>query len=157
MTWLDHKIPPPLVALLCAAVMTFLAEHSLAHYAAIASQSPLKVAVMFALVALAIAIVFAGVRAFKKARTTVNPLKPQTASSLVVHGVYRYTRNPMYVGIALLLTAWAIFLQGGVMFIGVLGFVLYIDRFQIVPEEHAMHALFGDEFERYKRSVRRWL
>ncbi|MGZ5132161.1 MAG: methyltransferase family protein, partial [Caldimonas sp.] len=98
-----------------------------------------------------------GVVAFRRARTTVNPTKPQSASSLVVSGIYRLTRNPMYVGLLLLLLAWAAFLCSPWALLGPLAFVLYIGRFQIAAEERALLALFGSEYSAYKARVRRWL
>jgi len=98
-----------------------------------------------------------GVVSFRRAKTTVNPLKPETASALVSSGIYQVSRNPMYVGFALFLVAWAVYLSSPLALVGVIGFVLYINRFQIQPEERALAALFAAEFERYKNSVRRWV
>jgi protein-S-isoprenylcysteine O-methyltransferase Ste14 len=111
--------------------------------------------IVLALVGLAFGV--AGVVSFRRARTTVNPTTPAAASSLVSSGVYRITRNPMYVGLALLLFAWAVFLSSAWSLLGVLAFVLYIGRFQIVPEERALAQLFGSEYTAYQAKVRRWL
>lgn len=99
----------------------------------------------------------AGLRSFRRARTTVNPLKPEAATSLVSAGIYRVTRNPMYLGLALLLLAWSIYLASPWTLAIVAGFVLFIDRLQIVPEERVLAALFGPDFEQYRARVRRWL
>jgi protein-S-isoprenylcysteine O-methyltransferase Ste14 len=99
----------------------------------------------------------ASVVSFRRAKTTVNPLKPETASALVRSGIYQVSRNPTYVGFALFLVAWAVYLSSPWTLLGVVGFVLYINRFQIQPEERALAALFAAEFERYKNSVRRWV
>src|SRR6185436_8035975 len=98
-----------------------------------------------------------GFVAFRRARTTVNPMKPESASSLVASGVYRITRNPMYVGLVLVLVAWATFLAAPLALLGPLAFVLYIGRFQIAPEEVALTKRFGTEYADYKAKVRRWL
>jgi protein-S-isoprenylcysteine O-methyltransferase Ste14 len=98
-----------------------------------------------------------GVLAFRRARTTLNPTKPEQASSLVRSGVYRVTRNPMYVGLLCVLVAWAVFLSSAWALLGPLIFVLYIGRFQIAPEERALAKLFGSEFADYQAKVRRWL
>jgi protein-S-isoprenylcysteine O-methyltransferase Ste14 len=95
--------------------------------------------------------------ALHRAHTTVNPVHVDQASSIVTNGVYRLTRNPMYVGLALLLTAWAIWLAVPWAFAGPALFGLYIYRFQILPEERAMEAKFGAEYLAYKQRVRRWL
>ena len=113
------------------------------------------VAVVLFLVAAAIGM--AGVRAFHRARTTSNPLRPERASALVSSGIYRYTRNPMYVALALALLAWAAWLGHALAPAGVVAFVAWMNRFQIAPEERALQALFGEEFERYCAEVRRWL
>lgn len=99
----------------------------------------------------------AGVLAFRRVRTTLHPTKPEMASALVSSGVYRITRNPMYVGLSCILVAWAVFLSSAWALLGVVGFVLYIDRFQIAPEERALAKLFGSDYADYQSRVRRWL
>ena len=103
------------------------------------------------------AIALAGVVQFARARTTVNPLQPDAASSLVSGGVYRWTRNPMYLGMALVLLAWAVYLSSIAALAVLPLFIVYINRFQIEPEERALQARFGAQFERYRKAVRRWL
>jgi protein-S-isoprenylcysteine O-methyltransferase Ste14 len=95
--------------------------------------------------------------AFRRARTTISPVKASAASSLVTTGVYRFTRNPMYLGLLLTLLAWAAFLFNPVALLFVPIFVLYINRFQIKPEERTLSALFGGEYGAYQERVRRWL
>ena len=104
-----------------------------------------------ALVAIA---AFAG---FWQARTTINPLQPERASVLVTHGIYRYTRNPMYLSLLLLLVAYASHLGTWVAFAGPVAYVAYITRFQILPEERVLLSKFGAEYEAYRRRVRRWI
>jgi len=99
----------------------------------------------------------AGVRAFARAQTTVNPLRPEAASRLVTGGIYRYTRNPMYLALLLALLAWALWLGHAFAWLGVPAFALAMNRLQIRPEERALEVLFGDEFRAYARQVRRWL
>ena len=84
-------------------------------------------------------------------------LKASLASSLVIRGVYRYTRNPMYVGLLLTLLAWAVFLANPLAALWVVVYVLYITRFQIIPEERVLASLFAAEYEAYKGRVRRWV
>jgi protein-S-isoprenylcysteine O-methyltransferase Ste14 len=95
--------------------------------------------------------------AFRRARTTTNPLKPEAASSLVIAGVYRYTRNPMYVGVACVLVGWAVYRGSLPAFVVPVLFVLFITRFQIIPEERVLSAKFGPKFAEYQAKVRRWL
>jgi protein-S-isoprenylcysteine O-methyltransferase Ste14 len=109
------------------------------------------------LVALGVAVSMGGILSFRRARTTVNPLKPETTSALVESGIYAFTRNPMYLGMLLALLGWAVYLSSSWALLGPMLFVLYITRFQIIPEERALHGLFGAPFSTYKQRVRRWL
>jgi len=150
---LENKIPPPAVALLVATAMWGLAEAT--------PNMPVDNTTRLALVALCYLLgagfSLGGVMSFRRAKTTVNPLKPESASALVDTGIYRYTRNPMYVGFALFLLAWAVFLSSLWALLGLPLFIAYIQRFQIRPEERALEQIFGSEFLDYKRRVRRWL
>jgi protein-S-isoprenylcysteine O-methyltransferase Ste14 len=94
---------------------------------------------------------------FLRSRTTINPLKPESASALVTGGIYRLTRNPMYLGLATLLLAWAFYLGNLAALAGVPVFILYMNRFQIAAEERALEARFGAEYAAYRARVRRWL
>jgi len=109
------------------------------------------------LLLLAAAIGLAGTRSFSRARTTVNPLQPERTSALVTTGIYRYTRNPMYVAVALALLGWSLFLGHLLALLGAVVFVAWMDRRQIPAEEHALRGLFGADFDRYCGEVRRWL
>lgn len=153
MTWLDHKIPPPVVGALVGAAMWGVASFGPQFAWPIA----VRFAVVFVLIAAGIGFDVAGILAFRRAQTTVNPLKPESASALVTGGIYRFTRNPMYVGMVLFLLAWGAYLGSSVALVGPLVFVLYITRFQIQPEERALRAAFGAQFEDYSGRVRRWL
>ncbi|AEJ04528.1 hypothetical protein PSTAB_1247 [Stutzerimonas stutzeri] len=84
-------------------------------------------------------------------------MQPQQASVLVESGIYQYSRNPMYLGFAIILAAWALALGSPLTLLGVVAFVLYMNRFQIAPEEWALEALFGESFVRYRARVRRWI
>ena len=153
MASLEVKIPPPVVAFLVALAMWAVS------LVAPALQLPTLVRVF---AAIGVALVgggfsLAGAIAFRRARTTVNPMKPQAASSLVSSGIYKVTRNPMYVGWLLVLIGWATFLSSPWAVLGPVAFVFYIGRFQIAPEERALAALFGTEYAAYKSRVRRWL
>jgi protein-S-isoprenylcysteine O-methyltransferase Ste14 len=106
---------------------------------------------------LGIAIALAGVAEFRRAQTTVDPTDPAKTSAVVKSGVYRHTRNPMYLGFLLVLAGWAAYLSSLVASVGPLLFVLYMNRFQIGPEERVLEARFGASFEAYLRSVRRWI
>jgi protein-S-isoprenylcysteine O-methyltransferase Ste14 len=109
------------------------------------------------LLATGIVIAVAGVLEFRRARTTVNPTTPQATSSMVRSGIYRHTRNPMYLGMLLVLAAWAAWLANPAACVVLPLFMLYLNRFQIEPEERFLAGLFAGEFDAYRRSVRRWL
>jgi protein-S-isoprenylcysteine O-methyltransferase Ste14 len=113
--------------------------------------------VALALALAGFAVALAGVLAFRRAGTTVNPTTPAAASAMVRSGVYRISRNPMYLGFLLLLAAWAVRLSHPVAFALLPLFVLYLNRFQIRAEESVLLEKFGGEAEDYFRSVRRWL
>ena len=98
-----------------------------------------------------------GVLAFRRHETTVDPTRPHKASALVVASVYRHTRNPMYLGLALVLAAWAMYLANLVALLVLPAFIAYMTRFQIKPEEEALLDKFGAEFALYMSRVRRWL
>lgn len=150
---LELKIPPPVAAVLTAGAMWGIS--SVAPLLEMPSSMRRSAALALALAGAAFSL--AGVISFRRARTTVNPTKPEKTSSLVCSGVYRVTRNPMYLGLLLVLVAWAVFLSSGWALLGPLAFMLYIDRFQIAPEERALSALFGPTYAVYKSQVRRWL
>ena len=150
---LELKIPPPVVALIAGVAMWFVARHG------VSLDVPLAARVgAFAIIALAGgAIALAGDLAFKRAKTTINPLKPGKSTTLVTTGIYRRTRNPMYAGMALILVGWAAFLCSIGTLFGPVAFVLYINRFQIVPEERALSSKFGRAYTAYASRVGRWL
>ena len=124
---------------------------------AAAIPAPIRVAVALAIALAGIGVALSGVIGFRRAKTTVNPLKPETTTSLVTSGVYRFTRNPMYVGLAMALLALAVFFSSPAAVSGPLVFILYMTRFQIVPEERALSAMFGATYSTYRARVRRWL
>jgi protein-S-isoprenylcysteine O-methyltransferase Ste14 len=149
----ELRIPPPIVMLATGALMWALAQLA----PGLSVRVPGRLALAASLAVLGVAVAIAGVVAFHRARTTVNPLKPQESSALVVSGIYARTRNPMYVGMALVVTAWAVFLGNPLTLLGVAVFIAWIDRFQIEPEERALRSLFGPAFGAYRERVRRWL
>ncbi|ODU10711.1 MAG: protein-S-isoprenylcysteine methyltransferase [Rubrivivax sp. SCN 71-131] len=153
MDFLELKIPPPLVGALCA-----LAMWGLAGLAPGWPDAPtLRALAAGALLAAGLAIDLLGLLGFRAQRTTINPLAPQRSSALVTGGIYRLTRNPMYLGMGALLLAWAVWLWAPLALLGPPAFVLYITRFQIRPEERVLQRLFGDAYTHYTRRVRRWL
>ena len=153
MNFLELKIPPPLVAIGVALLM-WLTSRVVGPFAV---PYGLRIGATLAFVVVGLGFDLAGLVSFVRARTTVNPIKPASTSSLVVTSVYRITRNPMYLGLLLVLLGWATFLANGVAYLLAPLFVLYVNRFQIVPEERVLSVKFGVEFSSYQARVRRWL
>ncbi|MDO4692034.1 MAG: isoprenylcysteine carboxylmethyltransferase family protein [Porphyromonadaceae bacterium] len=144
------KIPPVAIFALFALLMWALARHiSLIHCRS------LYVAGACVIVGACIALV--GVIAFRKARTTVNPYKLESSRELVTTGIYTLSRNPMYLGMAIMLVGWAFWLGEMLALLGVVGFMMYITYSQILPEEQVLKAKFGKSFEDYCQRTRRWL
>lgn len=150
---LEKRIPPLLLVIIFGLAMWGLAAFS----PPLGIDGAILNVIAVAVFVLGTLFPVAGVVAFRQAQTTVDPRTPEASSTLVSSGVYRYSRNPMYVGFAFWLLAWAIFLGSGWAFLGVVGFVMYMNRFQIAPEERALRELFGDTFRDYEQRVRRWL
>jgi protein-S-isoprenylcysteine O-methyltransferase Ste14 len=150
---LELKIPPPAIAVLLAAAMWVLSR--VTPLVQVAAGVRLLLALAVASVGIGFSV--AGVISFRRAKTTLNPTNPQLTSSLVSSGIYTVTRNPMYVGLLLILIALAIFLSSAWALLGPAAYFLYIGRFQIAPEERALTALFGAEYTAYLSKVRRWL
>ena len=149
---LELKVPPLAFVFLFGALTWLVSGYSEFTFAL-----PWRSAFALLFCAVGIAIVLAGVVAFHRAKTTVNPLTPEATTTMVTSGIYRFTRNPMYLGFLLVLAGWAMYLSNVLAFALLPLFVWYMNRFQIVPEERALGAKFSQAFTVYKRSVRRWL
>jgi len=150
---LELKIPPVVVALVTSACMW------LAAWAVPGCDVPFPGQVVFSIMVavLGVCIALSGVVAFSRAGTTINPMKPGSSSSLVDAGIYSVTRNPMYLGVLLLLLAWAIYLANVLTVLLLPAFVWYMGRYQIEPEERALASLFGPKYAAYAARVRRWI
>lgn len=153
MPLLELRIPPPIVGLIVGAGMW--AAATIPPILALPRVPRLVVSAVLAAIGAAVAL--GGVASFRRAKTTVNPLRPESSSALVSTGVYSFTRNPMYLGMLLVVLAWAVHLSSIWSLIGPATFAWYITRFQIVPEERVLDALFGASFAEYKKRVRRWI
>jgi protein-S-isoprenylcysteine O-methyltransferase Ste14 len=153
MNALENKVPPPIVALLIGAVMWAVERLSPLP----GGGSPSRLAISFGLAGLGVLVVVLGMLAFSRAKTTINPVNIRAASSIVTSGIYRYTRNPMYVGLALMLVGWAVHIAVPFVLVGPVVFILFITRFQIIPEERVLTSKFGGEYRKYQERVRRWL
>ena len=153
MKGLENKFPPPLVTLALGLAMWGVSKFQ----PAIPMDPRLHFALTAALGVIALSFGAGGIIAFRLARTTINPVRIDQASRVVTGGIYRVTRNPMYVGLTALLTMWAVWLAVPLALLGPVFFALFIHRFQILPEERAMSAKFGREYDEYRKRVRRWL
>ena len=148
---MNNKIPPPIVTLFFG-LCIYLSRSYFPEF----SNSVLN---LLSIISFVVGIFFfaAAVSSFKKQKTTVNPISIENASSLVVSGIFKYSRNPMYLGMSFVLLGLAFKFNviGGLLFTGI--FMLFITIFQIKPEEVAMEKLFGQEWKDYTKNVRRWL
>jgi len=152
MASLESKVPPPAVVLVLAGFMWLLSRATPSlHF-----DLPAHNWIAALLVSAGFATGIVGVATFRRAKTTVDPLKPR-ASSLVTWGVYEISRNPMYLGGLMMLSGWALFLSNVLAFLFLPVYFLYINHFQIAPEERVLAALFGQKYAAYQLRVRRWL
>ncbi len=149
---LELKVPPAVLGALAAFLMWLASREAPAFAFGIPERIPIATGLVF----LGAIIAISGIVSFRRARTTVNPTKPEKASSLVASGIYKFTRNPMYLGFSFVLLAFAVYLSNALALALVPGFVVYLDRFQIRPEERALAARFPSEFQTYRAHVRRW-
>jgi len=150
---LDHRIPPPIVTFLTAVMMWAVAQVT----PRLSFEGVLRFVIPAGVGLLGVGAVSLGFVAFRRAKTTISPTSPESASSIVTGGIYRYTRNPMYVGFAIILVGWALYLAAVASLLGPVVFVLFITRFQIIPEERVLLSKFGREYANYQGQVRRWL
>jgi protein-S-isoprenylcysteine O-methyltransferase Ste14 len=148
---METKIPPPVVTLIFGFAI-YLSRK-------IFPEIEIQYASFFGmfLLLLGFFILISAVKLFRNDKTTVNPLSPEQATKLVTNGIFKLSRNPMYLGMAVILASVAVFFNiiGGIIFMAL--FCLYITKFQIIPEEKAMKELFAQDFERYMQATRRWI
>lgn len=150
---LENRVPPPLVVVLIGVAMAVVAWFT----PAVEVGNVVRFAIGGVLIALGALVVVLGARTFWRNETTIDPLDLGRASALVTSGVFRYSRNPMYVGFTAALAGWAVCLAAPWALFGPLAFVLFTTRFQIIPEERVMWVKFGQAYDDYRAQVRRWL
>lgn len=146
-------IPPPLQGLIFGVAM-WLTARFLPQFG---MNFPGQTYITGALVVIGLAINLTAVRAFFAAKTTVNPLQPEKANSLVITGLFKISRNPMYLGMLLILTGWAVWLGNPLNIVFLAGFAAYITYSQIKPEEAVLREKFGQDYADYCQRVRRWI
>ena len=145
------KIPPPILALVMIVLIylsSFFIESTTFNY-----QGSLSVLVLI----LGLACAIPSFKLFARYKTTISPLKPSDATALVTEGMYRYSRNPMYLGLLLLTISSTIWFGTWFGIIINILFIFLINFLQIIPEEEALLEIFGEEYEEYKKNVRRWI
>ncbi|MEK6155653.1 isoprenylcysteine carboxylmethyltransferase family protein [Flavobacteriaceae bacterium 3-367] len=146
------KIPPAFIFLFFGLLMYLLKEFfPVGQFEFFGRQYLIKM-----LTFVAVAIVVVAMVQFFRRRTTVDPMRPSKATSLVTKGIYAYSRNPMYLALLLLLLAWGLWLGNAFNTLIAAGFVSYMNNFQIKPEEKALSQRFGKEYQHYCTQVRRW-
>jgi len=150
---LELKIPPPVVALIFAGPMLVCAQ----TLPMLSVPVPRHRVLALSVAILGLGIDFVAAISFLQARTTINPITPGATKSLVTSGIYSLTRNPMYLGLTLLLVAWGLYLSNALALVLVAGFATYLTRFQIRPEERILREKFGSGYDSYARRVRRWI
>jgi protein-S-isoprenylcysteine O-methyltransferase Ste14 len=150
---LELKVPPLVWALFFALLMkgctVWLPGYSI-HLPFAKYFAPI-------LIGLGLSLTTAGIQAVRRAKTTVNPMKPQSTTTVVDSGIYGVTRNPIYVGMMIVLIGWAVHLQNIGAFLMVGLFVATVTQLQIMPEERALEERFGEDYIDYRRRVPRWL
>ncbi|SIQ56898.1 methyltransferase family protein [Maribacter ulvicola] len=149
---MELKVPPVLVFLCFGLMMFLLAEFLPIGYfdflgRLLLAKLLIGIGVFTALFALV---------QFRKVKTTIDPLNPDKASNLVVGGIFKFSRNPMYLALLLLLLALGVFLGNAFNILIAAGFVSYMNRFQIIPEEQILLGKFGRSFKDYCILTRRW-
>jgi len=153
MKWLELRAPPIVVLLIHGVGVWLLADEKRSR----ATLSSVPGASGAVLVMIGGLIAGTAVWQFRDSRTTVDPRRPGATTTMVTGGVYRWTRNPMYLAFALLLAGWACLLGAGRELCLIPVFVLYVSRFQIRPEERALEDSFGVAYREYAGRVRRWI
>ena len=150
---LENRVPPPLVVVLIASAMSVSAW----FIPAIEIDNVLRFGVGVTVIAVGLSIVVQGARTFWRNKSTINPVDLESAAALVTSGIFRFSRNPMYIGFTTMLVGWAVCLGTPWALVGPVAFVLFTNRFQIIPEERVMQAKFGQAYDDYRARVRRWI
>lgn len=150
---LELKIPPAAVMLFFMVLMYFISS----VFPSLNIDFMFQMFLSIETAVSGFVLIVAASYVFNEKGTSINPMKPESASSLVTNGIYKFTRNPMYLGIAVILFAWLIFLGNVLNIVNIILFILYMNRYQIIPEERALEKKFGDDYLSYKTKVKRWL
>ena len=145
---LDTKIPPPIVTLIILTIIYFFEIKEYELNTELSSITLFSIGLFF---------IISAVIQFIRRKTTVNPTKPHKTTSLVITGTFKFTRNPMYLGMLLIIISYAFYESSVISLILIPFFIFYINKFQIEPEEIEMRKKFGKEYEDYCKKVDRWI
>ena len=145
------KIPPPLVVLILV-ISTFFSSKKIDLI-----QIPFQSIISIFILSIGILILLNPVLKFKKSKTTINPIKFKKVNKLVTSGIYKYSRNPMYLGLLMIVISSSIFYLNIYSILTPLFFYLWINRFQIKREEVFLTEKFGEDYLSYKKKTRRWI
>jgi protein-S-isoprenylcysteine O-methyltransferase Ste14 len=146
-------VPPPLLVLVCLG--GGWVAHRLRPVRFLPDLGAAGPVVGAALVVLGLAVGVSGMREFHRHRTPTSPFRPTTA--LVTTGVFRFTRNPMYLGFVLLTVGVAVAFNSTAFLVSALLLTVLLDAAVIRPEERFLARRYGTDFEAYLRGTRRWL
>ncbi|NIT57691.1 MAG: isoprenylcysteine carboxylmethyltransferase family protein [Aliifodinibius sp.] len=150
---LELKIPPAVITLIIAVTMWWIDEHLVVSWASFGTMWWIS----FFFLGMGGVFGVLGLVEFYRSCTSIDPHKPNKASSLVTNGIYSISRNPMYVGLLLILGGYGFYLGNVLVFAMIPLFIAYMNRYQIMPEEKVMEEKFGEEYQKYKSEVRRWI
>lgn len=153
MTTLQLKIPPAVVFVICVVFM-WLIKGFLPDYSMYVTGQKW---VAYGCFTIGVIVGLVGVAQFAQKSTTVNPHRPENTSSLVMGGIYAISRNPMYLALLICLLAIALYWGNIFSLLIIPVFILYMNEYQIKPEEEMMEQKFGQKYLDYKKEVRRWL
>lgn len=153
MRFLETKIPAPIVAAMLGAAMKLYAM----QFGVVIDPTRLRMLVGLGIAQASGVLALASIATLWYARTTINPLAPDRARHLVTGGVFRFSRNPIYLSLLMLLVAYALRLDSPSAWLGPVAFVAYVTRFQIQPEERVLQAKFGEAYAAYRARTRRWI
>jgi protein-S-isoprenylcysteine O-methyltransferase Ste14 len=150
---MKNKVPPPLLMIFTGTLMWLISRSPFSYRVSLPYFAETRTIV----IGIGIIIAVIAMVQFARLKTTVNPLDLSKSTRLVTGGIFRISRNPMYLGLALMLVGWGIHLGSPVNILFIAAFMYYMTLFQIRPEEDALRGLFGEEYEDYCRKVRRWV
>ena len=145
------KIPPPLIGL------TFILINYLSTFLFESVSFPYQEIISLLILSSGFLIIVTAARLFSRYKTIISPITPEKSTSLVTEGVFSFSRNPMYLGMLIIITSSSIFFATWVGLLLIILFIVIINFFQIEPEEKMMRKLFGEEYEAYTTKVRRWI